>query len=836
VTPSFRPLSTRFGDHDAPPLIIGCTVGVEDGVGCSTRLQPDRQRELRSHEPRPPTVLEPTVRLVLPLFFLSGASALIYQVTWIRQLARIFGSTMQSSAAGTGAFMAGLGFGAWLGGRWVDRAQVPALRAYGLLELGIAVCGLLLAVGLPSMSWAPSWALAANGWSHPADLPHRLALTLGIVGVPAALMGATGSILARRVLVGHLDDTGWRIGLLFGANTLGAAFGALATDLWLVPALGLLHTQLVAVAIGIVAGIGALVIRSSTPPPTTPPPTTPPPTPDSPGPLPWRFATALGLSGVAAMGLEVIWFRFLSSALGAFRAALSVTLAVVLVGLWAGAVLAGLLHRRFRRPALLFGIAQVGVALLVLTSFALFDSETVLRDQLRLSPNMANLSSAARLVLAPSIAMGMSFPLANAAVQSRDDTVGRQVGLLFGASATGNLVGAIAVGFIALPALGIQHTIALLATASIAAAVLTLKKGQLAVGIPAIVGVLAFVTQPEHATLYASFPAGRLAREGVLTVHEDTDQTIIVTGSEDGPARLWTNGHPMSSTSPHAQRYMRFMAHLPLLLQEHPKRALVICFGVGNTTHAVSLHPSIESLHVADLSESVLEHAHWFQHSNHGVLSDPRVRVFVDDGRRVLANEDDVYDLVTLEPPPIGYAGVSALYSRELYQHIRARLSPTGAVSQWLPAYQIPAEATRSLVRAFVDVFPEAVLFVADRRELVLVAQGPNAPPVSAHDIQRRLDLRPSVGEDLAAINLATADQLIARFAGTDLAQATQGAPAVTDNTPILEYAQANQVTSTQMPPELFAPDRIKRWCSDCEVPTATYQDDEFLRFSNLPH
>ena len=65
--------------------------------------------------------------------------------------------------------------------------------------------------------------------------------------------------------------------------------------------------------------------------------------------------------------------------------------------------------------------------------------------------------------------------------------------------------------------------------------------------------------------------------------------------------------------------------------------------------------------------------------------------MYVNDGRQHLQMQPPgSYDLITLEPPPIGYAGVAALYSREFYALARTRLKPSGYVSQWLPAYQVP--------------------------------------------------------------------------------------------------------------------------------------------------
>src|SRR3989338_5973779 len=77
--------------------------------------------------------------------------------------------------------------------------------------------------------------------------------------------------------------------------------------------------------------------------------------------------------------------------------------------------------------------------------------------------------------------------------------------------------------------------------------------------------------------------------------------------------------------------------------------------------------------------------------------------------------------LVVLEPPPIAYAGVSALYSREFYELVRSRLKPNGYISQWLPAYQVPNDTALAMVRSFVDVFPQSVLLSGAAADLVLL-------------------------------------------------------------------------------------------------------------------
>src|SRR5687767_4756172 len=174
---------------------------------------------------------------------------------------------------------------------------------------------------------------------------------------------------------------------------------------------------------------------------------------------------------------------------------------------------------------------------------------------------------------------------------------------------------------------------------------------------------------------------------------------------------------------------MRALAHIPLLSIERPETVLVIGFGVGNTTHAATLHPSVQRVELADLSRDILVHAAYFDEGNKGVLDDPKVVVHINDGRQHLQMQpESAYDLIVLEPPPIAYAGVSALYSREFYELARTRLEPNGYISQWLPTYQVPSEIALAMVRAFVDVFPQSVLLSGAGSDLLLL--GVNGPRI----------------------------------------------------------------------------------------------------------
>jgi spermidine synthase len=314
-----------------------------------------------------------------------------------------------------------------------------------------------------------------------------------------------------------------------------------------------------------------------------------------------------------------------------------------------------------------------------------------------------------------------------------------------------------------------------------------------------------------------------LRQHRLLALREGVNETIAVVEYANLSRALYTNGHSMSATSPDAQRYMRAFSHVPLLLQERPRTAMVMCFGVGNTLHAALLHP-LERVDLVDLSVDVLEHAGWFAETNGNALRDPRVRVFVNDGRQHLRMAPPgSYDLITGEPPPIAHAGVSALYSREFFELARSRLRPGGLISYWLPIRQVSSDAARSLVRAFVEVFPSSVLLSGAGSELILLGARDDAPRLDPERLRARLAALPAVTRDLHEIYLDRPQEFFSTFAASadTMRRASERALPLTDDRPALEYGAALYTRRAGLPPDLFDVGDAAGWCPACLAPRA---------------
>jgi len=813
--------------------------------------------------------------LISLLFFLSGISGLIYQVVWVREFGNVFGNTVYSASLIIAVFMLGLGVGSYVVGAWADRKYAARpeslLRTYGLFEIVIGAAGLAISAFLPHLgsvsAMASSYSRDPNGWYtlSVSSYAARVAIAALLLTPITILMGGTLTLLIRFCVRLNNEIGAWRIALLYGVNTAGAAAGAFLTDFTLVPALGLQATQWMAVLCNVVVGVGAFLLASRRAPGlpyegvASPAMAVRRGNPaaggdGSPGLL-WA-SLALALSGFAAMGMEILWFRHFTVMLGGFRAVFSLLLTVILIGIGVGSLAGGWLNRVIARPVQWLMVGEGLIVAATVFGLANADVRGLLTSESYVAGLPASQGGAwawvraahelwliARPMLVevgiPALVMGLTFPLANAIVEQAERGVGRRAGVLYFSNTLGAVGGSLAAGFVLLPSFGMQASATLLiVTAALTVIPLTLAMGSGldatgAVRQRSIAAPLASAALSGLAiALWLQLPANYVIAHAQIPPGEDEKQLKLIEGINEvvsimelgnSGRLLMTNGHAMSSTALSSQRYMRALAHIPLLAIERPETALVIGFGVGNTTHAITLHPTIRRVEIADLSQLILRQAGYFASANHDVLTDNRVVVYVDDGRQHLRmHEEDLYDLIALEPPPIAQAGVGALYSREFYALARGRLSAKGYISQWLPAYQVPPDTTLAMVRAFVEIFPRAVLLCGTNQELLLVGTNDSRIEVDPDRLTVALQKAPAVQADLQRVGLGTITDIVGMFVGAPrtLSEATSGKTPVTDDRPIQEYGAKSRLSLgyQKLPASIFDLGQVAAWCPRCFV------------------
>jgi len=746
---------------------------------------------------------KPAPRSLLLLVLLSGASGLIFEVVWIRALGLHFGTTAPAVSTVLAAFMGGMTLGNLLFGRIADRSKEP-LALYQYVELGIGVFGLLVSLFVLHGDAAMTAAARLTARAGSGTFAVRFAILALVLLIPTTLMGGTLPILARALV--RAGTSGQVVGRLYAVNTAGAVLGALAPDLALIPFLGVTASTGVAALLNLAVVGGILRIRWRLGAQSPRSSLSPLPSRGPSSPLCHRAIALFTVSGFAALGIEVLWSRVLSHWTSSRITTFSVLLAVYLVFLALGSSCTRRVADRVRHPlawAAMLLAASAPAVLLPLFYAGLwrpwqgaFHAPPAATQPSLLWTVCDALQHAVYLEAMACWLWGAAFPfLAAAAV--RDHGAGRDTGSLYAFNTAAGVAGSLIAGFALLPAVGQQLGFFILCALCVVVAG-AIGLGELRRARPQAMGALAaavavaglIAIQPRNALLETHFSS---ARGEIRSLHEGATTTAAVVSrdyyGEPAYMELLTPGVSMSDTRLASRRYMGLMGHLGMFLAESKQRALLICYGVGNTARSLLSHPDLSRLDVVDIAPEVIEASPGFA-AVHGFdpIAEPRTVATVDDGRSFLVTSEELYDVITSEPPPPNNAGVVNLYSREYYRLARARLSPGGVLTQWLPVHQFAPEATAAMIAAFVAELPNAALFCGYGYQWILV--GSNQPLQIDYPGWEKRAALPSVAADLEMIGVEGAPELVASFLQDDrgLRRATQGSLPVTDDHPSIQY------------------------------------------------
>jgi len=696
------------------------------------------------------------------LFFLSGATGLIYELLWVRVLYQSFGSTIQSVTTVVAAYMGGLGLGAWLFGRRADRSPRPAVL-YGGLEIAIGIFGILSPLVLGLAHWVYIGTAGALALGGAASVALRFGLAALVLLIPTTLMGGTLPVLTR-ALMG--EDRGLlkpSLGRLYGLNTLGAMTGTALAGFFLIEFVGVRAALLGTAALNV--GIGAAAIwlgrQQSLPDPGRQPGEEQiQPAPATRDHLTTLALVLLGVTAFAALLNEIAWTRVLIMIVGGSTYAFTLILLVFLLGIGLGSMIVA--RRSAPRAetaataALAQGVTGVGAAALFVL-FGFLPSYVIAVFQI------PDLSAASRLllmgvavgavVLIPAIGMGMTFPLLTDLTARSRAARGADVGAAYAVNTIGSILGAVLTGFVLVVALGTQATLRLglvvnglaalalagLAARGVAEGSTEDRRLRLRVLSAAGLGTLALVAAAAAPgwstrlidlgpTIYARQPMDGPARErflahrGVrqLAFREGANATVSVWEGESGRS-LRVNGKVDGSDRGDMDTQV-MLGLAPAVARVGPTSALVIGYGTGATAHVLAAVPSMRRLKIVELEPAVVQMDSFFVGVNGSVLARPDVRVVIDDARSAFQLDRERYDVIVSEPSNPWVAGVATLYTPEFFRIARARLSDDGVFCQWIQLYQLPLPIVAGIVRSLREVFPHVHVWFGGTADLVVLA------------------------------------------------------------------------------------------------------------------
>lgn len=716
-------------------------------------------------------------RLLCAAFFVSGASALIFELLWFHQAGLAFGSSVWASSLVLTGFMAGLASGNALAAHHGDRFGHP-IHIYVLMELTIAVTGVGLIYLLPHSGSALSSLLAPWGDQPLVHNLIRLLLAFILLVIPSMAMGVTLPLLAK-VLVSADTNFGSVLGRLYGWNTLGAVMGIALSEFYLIEHLGIRGTGLFAGGLNVVAAAVAMGLagrHSYQPRPA--PGIGPKAAKRSSG---RRWLAAAFLSGFCLLALEVVWFRFLSLYVVTTTAAFALMLATVLAGIAAGGLAGSFwLSRREDACRHSASISLLAGALCAL-SFAGFS--WVVKpyghalDLQPLAQAWDILRVGVPLMFPVSFVSGVFFILIGASLRRELGSEMRTTGLLTMVNTIGAAAGSLAGGFVLLPTLGMERSFFIIAALYGSAGLLLLVRGSrpppstwYAAALLLILGLALFpfgaMTQrhlriPAGLQVLHQIPAIAAIREGL------TETITLLKMDWYGKTiahKMITNSFSMSGTSFQARRYMKLYVYWPVAVHPRIRNALLISFGVGSTAKALTDTRGIETIDIVDISRDILEmNPIIVPDTADQPLRDPRVRVHVEDGRYFLQATRRRFDLITGEPPPPRTAGVVNLYTREYFELMRRRLTEGGMVTYWLPMHSVSEESAKSILKSFCQVFADCSLWHGSGADLMMVATRDAKGPVLEEFFVRQWS-DPAVRDEMKALGFEKPEQLGALF------------------------------------------------------------------------
>jgi predicted membrane-bound spermidine synthase len=760
------------------------------------------------------------------LFVLSGAAGLIYESIWSRYLGLIVGHSAYAQVIVLVIFLGGMSAGAALVARRAERLREP-LVWYAGVELvvgavGFAFHGIFTAAG--ALAYDTLFPALSGGIGL---LIAKWALAALLILPQSVLLGATFPLMTAGVLrrIGNaserLQTSGHVLGLLYFANSSGAAVGVLVAGFYLIGRFGLPGTIATAATLNVIVALGTYGLtrlERAEDPDTAPfgatagaPPSVDPDSTVDPGLRGrlWRLLLTVSVgTAIASFIYEIAWIRMLSLVLGSATHAFELMLSAFILGLALGALLIRGAADRTRDPVRLLGVVQFAMGTLaILTLTVYLDAfhwmatllQTVQRNETGYVVfNITRYGVALAVMLPATICSGMTLPLITRSLLAVG--VGeRAIGAVYAWNTLGSIIGVTLASLVLMPVLGLRGVLILGGALDIAIGIGLLwgrahevpalrRTSALALAAGASVVLWAVLSPAFDPGVLSSgvFRYGTVPAPGTRDIwfYEDgrTASVSVQFGSDSG-FTLATNGKPDASLTKHwfndpAPDSLRPALHgddatqtlLALITLAHvpqAREAAVIGHGSGMSSHFLLGSPAVDWLTTIEIEPAMVAASRTLYPANERVFTDPRSRTVSDDARSYFAAAARPFDLILSEPSNPWVSGVSGLFTQEFYAQVARQLAPGGVFGQWLHLYEIDDELVLSILGALHRNFRSFELFLTNDVDVLVVASNADELPAPdwtvvalddiAFDLRR---FRPLTAQALEATRLITSAEL----------------------------------------------------------------------------
>ena len=377
-------------------------------------------------------------------------------------------------------------------------------------------------------------------------------------------------------------------------------------------------------------------------------------------------------TGFISLSLEILWIRLFSFANQSKPQAFAFVLAVYLIGIAVGAYIG----KCFCNTRMNLWIVSA-VALLLASIWNLAGPWAYVQALGSPHPLLVG----GMIMLMASLFTAIVFPIAHHLGAANNLHVGRNISHIYVANIAGATLGPLVAGFMLLAILTTQQSFIVCAVLAILAAMYcfygTSKTGIVTAALALTAPLVMLYAFNSHVLIAkAAFvfsdknPIIRIVENqyGIITLYRGNkaDEAIVAGGNVyDGT----TNLDPVYNSN--SINRVTIMS----ALVDQPKHVLMIGLSIGSWLKLVTTFPGIQSIDVIEINPGYQKIIAQYP-AQESALRDPRVHLFVDDGRRWLkAHPDKRYDMVIMNTTYHWRAHTANLLSQEFLGLLKSHMN-----------------------------------------------------------------------------------------------------------------------------------------------------------------